>query len=125
MTQDLECRERRFAIVNAAPAQSQRNWENRALRIALCQNLVSFPSQAPTFAKQSRVDIHWKVAVLYFVRGWSMEKIASRYQLARQRVGQIITDWRKNAVIHGYVQIIEPEGSLLIGQVGGQTWLDK
>jgi len=100
MNQDVTCPEFN---------KTQRDWANRALRVALQKNLVSFPAQAPVFNRLPRADIHWKLAVLYFVRGWSMRDIATRYRLGRARVGQIITAWRINAVDQGYVQTIPPE----------------
>jgi hypothetical protein len=86
--------------------------ENRVLRQAVRENLVSFPSQIPVFEKQSRTDLQPKLVVLYFVRGWSMDDIAQRYGLARQRMGQILTAWRIRAVKEGYIQAIEPEHPL-------------
>ena len=90
-------------------AQLRAASENRALRNSLQENRVTFPAQVPVFKKQSRPDLQWKLAVLYFVRGWTMESIAERYGLGRQRVGQIITAWRTRAVNEGYVQQIELE----------------
>ena len=82
--------------------------ENRVLRRAVQENLVSFPSQVPAFGKQSRPVLQQKVVVLYFVRGWKMEDIARRYGLGRQRMGQILTSWRIRAMKLGFVQPIEP-----------------
>jgi hypothetical protein len=86
--------------------------ENRVLRQALLENLISFPSQVPVFEKQSRPDLQQKLVVLYFVRGWTMDDIAQRYGLARQRMGQILTAWRVRAVQQGYIQAIQPEHPL-------------
>jgi hypothetical protein len=86
--------------------------ENRVLRQAVQENLVSFPAQIPVFEKQSRSDLQAKLVVLYFVRGWTMDGIAQRYGLARQRMGQILTAWRIRAVKEGYIQAIEPEHPL-------------
>ena len=86
--------------------------ENRILRQALQKNLVTFPSQVPVFARQSRPDLQQKIVVLYFVRAWSMEGIARRFRLGRQRIGQILTAWRIRAVREGYIQAIEPEHAL-------------
>jgi hypothetical protein len=86
--------------------------ENRALRRAVRENLVSFPSQVPVFGKQSRPDLQPKLVMLYFVFGWTMDDIAMRYGLGRQRMGQILTAWRIRAVKEGYIQAIEPEQPL-------------
>jgi hypothetical protein len=86
--------------------------ENRVVRQAVRENLVSFPSQIPVFEKQSRPDLQAKLAVLYFVRGWTMDDIAQRYGLVRQRMGQILTAWRIRAVNEGHIQVILPEHPL-------------
>ncbi len=87
--------------------------ENRVLRQAVQENLVSFPSQIPVFEKRSRPDLQRKIVVLYFVLGWTMDDIAERYGLGRQRIGQILTAWRIRAVKKGYLQAIQPEHPLL------------
>jgi hypothetical protein len=86
--------------------------ENRVLRQAVQENLVSFPSQVPGFGKQSRPDLRQKIVLLYFVFGWKMDDIAERYGLGRQHTGQILTAWRIRAVKEGYIQAIEPEHPL-------------
>jgi hypothetical protein len=82
---------------------------NRALQIAVRRNLVCFPSQVPVFGKKPRRDVQWRLAVLYFIRGWSTREIAERYGLTRERCGQIITDWRIRAVNMGYIQDVTPD----------------
>jgi hypothetical protein len=82
---------------------------NRALQVAVRRNLVCFPSQAPTFGKEPRRNVQWKLAVLYFIRGWSTREIARRYGLTRERCGQIISDWRIRAVNMGYIQDVTPD----------------
>ncbi len=84
---------------------------NRALQVAVRRNLVCFPSQAPVFGKRPRRDVQWRLAVLYFIRGWPTRKIARRYGLTRERCGQIITDWRIRAVNMGYIQDVTPDES--------------
>lgn len=88
--------------------------ENKALRRALQENLVTFPAQIPIFKNRPRPDLQSKIVVLYFVRGWTMTDIAIRYKIARQRVGQIITAWRTRAVMEGYVQKVELESPPLL-----------
>jgi hypothetical protein len=82
---------------------------NRALQLAVRRNLVCFPSQAPIFGKRPRRDVQWRLAVLYFIRGWSTREIAHRYSLTRERCGQIISDWRVRAVNMGYIQDVSPD----------------
>jgi hypothetical protein len=67
---------------------------NRALQLAVRRNRVCFPSQAPVFGRKPRRDLQWRLAVLYFIHGWSTREIARRYHLTRERCGQIISDWR-------------------------------
>lgn len=83
---------------------------NRALQMAIRRNLVCFPSQVPVFGKLPRRDLQWRLAVLYFIRGWSTREIARRYGLTRERCGQIISDWRVRAVNMGYIQDVTPNG---------------
>jgi hypothetical protein len=83
---------------------------NRALRIAIRRNLVSFPSQAPIFGRFPRRETQWRIAVLYFIRGWTTRQIADRYGLSRERCGQILSEWRMRAMSMGYVQDVTPDG---------------
>jgi hypothetical protein len=78
--------------------------KNDELRHAIRCNQVSFPAAVPVFPRQSRADIAWRVALLYFVRGWSMNGIAGRYRVSRERAGQIVNRWRSLAVSAGYIQ---------------------
>src|ERR1051325_10108108 len=82
---------------------------NRALQLAVRLNRVSFPSQAPIFGRQPRRDLQWRLAVLYFIRGWSTREIARRYDLTRERCAHIISDWRIRAVNMGYIQDVTPD----------------
>ncbi len=82
---------------------------NRALQTAIRRNLVCFPAQAPEFGRPPRREFQWRLAVLYFVRGWSTRQIAERYGLTRERCGQIISDWRIRAVNMGYIQDVTPD----------------
>jgi hypothetical protein len=86
--------------------------ENGVLRQAVQENLVSFPSQVPVFGRQARPEMQPRIVVLYFVRGWTMDDIAKRCSLGRQRIGQILTAWRIRAVKEGYIQAIDPTHAL-------------
>jgi hypothetical protein len=79
---------------------------NRVVRAGIRNNLITFPSEVPVFKKTTRPDLQAKIAVLYFIRGWSTSQIGERYGIGRQRVAQIVTKWRVRAVRHGYVQLI-------------------
>jgi hypothetical protein len=78
------------------------------LRRKIRQNRVSFPSQVPTFAKHDRPDIQYKAVQLYFLFGWSCNRIAQRHGLLRQRVQQILSTWKRRAIQMGYIQEIPP-----------------
>ena len=80
----------------------------RNLRKAIQTNQVSFPSQVPVFACQSRPDIQWRLVELYFVRGWSCVQIGERYQVTMERVRQIISNWVQRAITLGYIQEVPP-----------------
>jgi hypothetical protein len=86
---------------------------NTGLRSAIRRNLVSFPSEIPVFQKLTRCDIQWRIVQLYFVRGWRLDDIASRFQLCRERARQILNSWRIQAIHSGYIQPIDPERFLL------------
>jgi hypothetical protein len=85
---------------------------NREIQALVRRNFVCFPAQAPVFGERSRRDLQWRLAVLYFVRGWSTRAIAERYGLRRERCGQMISDWRVRAVALGYIQDVTPEGGI-------------
>jgi hypothetical protein len=80
--------------------------KNDEVRRAIRCNQVSFPAGVPVFPRQSRADIAWRVALLYFVRGWSLNAVAHRYRLSRERTGQILRSWRALAIKYGYIQEI-------------------
>ena len=80
----------------------------RQLRRAIHRNRVSFPSQVPTFGKHDRPDLQRKLVQLFFVCGWSCNRIAQRYDLFPKRVQQILNAWRIRAVQTGYIQVIPP-----------------
>jgi hypothetical protein len=85
---------------------------NCQLKAAIRANRVSFPAQVPVYERETRADIQWRLALLYFVRGWSVSAIARRYGLSRERAGQIIKAWRERSLKYGDVQEIPPEANL-------------
>lgn len=78
------------------------------LRQQIRENRVSFPSQVPTFEKHDRPDVQRKAVQLYFLFGWSCNRIAQRHGLLRQRVQQILSTWKRRAIQMGYIQEIPP-----------------
>jgi hypothetical protein len=76
------------------------------LRREIRANRVTFPAQVPVFVKHDRPDLQRKVVQLYFLSGWSTYRIATRYNMAAQRVHQVITTWKQRAIQMGYVQEI-------------------
>jgi hypothetical protein len=83
-----------------------------ALRDAVHHNLVSFPSQVPAFPKLARADLQCKMVQLYFVRRWSSESIGNRYGVTRERVRQILVQWKHRALLLGLIQYIPPAEGL-------------
>src|ERR1035438_202068 len=81
---------------------------NKILRSAIRNNRVSFPSQAPVFVKQQSGEIQARVAHLYFVSGWSIRNLATRYSMTSAAVRKSLNDWRIRAISSGYIQEIEP-----------------
>jgi len=78
----------------------------RAIRAAIWNQAVCFPAQVPVFMNLHRADIQWRIAVLYFVRGWSSIRIAKRYGVTSKRIGQIIRQWTSVAIDRGYLGLI-------------------
>ena len=93
-----------FARSNGTP--SMNGWDIRALRAAIWNHAVSFPAQVPIFMNLYRADIQWRMAVLYFVRGWSSMTIAKRYGVTSKRVAQILRQWVVRAIARGYLDLI-------------------
>jgi hypothetical protein len=83
--------------------------DNDGLRRFIQSNQVSFPAEAPVFRGQPRADIGWRLALLYFVRCWSLSRIADRYSFTRERAGQIVKQWWVEAVRSGYIQEVPPD----------------
>jgi transposase-like protein len=79
------------------------------LRLAVQGRHVSFPAQVPVFSRQNRPDAQWRIVALYFVQGWSLERLAQRYGVTRRRIGQVIRNWVERAAALGYLQRIPPE----------------
>jgi hypothetical protein len=78
------------------------------LQEAVRANQVSFPSQVPVFVRQGHGQLQCHVVLLYFVMGWSCDKIAKRCRFTRQHIWQILNEWRRHAVALGYLQVIPP-----------------
>ncbi|MBV8906336.1 MAG: hypothetical protein JOZ22_22080 [Acidobacteriia bacterium] len=78
----------------------------RRLRAAIQKDEISFPSQVPVFARQSRADIQWRLVELYFVCNWSCAALGRRYGVSMERARQLISQWVRRAVFLGYLQEI-------------------
>jgi hypothetical protein len=87
------------------------------LRAAVRGNRFTFPAQAPVFACQSRAEIQWRVAVLYFVRGWSCLQLGNRYSVTPNRIRQLLYKWVERAMALGYLQQIPSSSSDAIASV--------
>lgn len=92
----------------------------RDLRAAVQGNRISFPSQVPVFERQSRADVQWRIAGLYFVRNWSCNLLAERYGVTAGRIRQLLSQWTKRAAALGYLQEIPTTGPAV---VAGPPWI--
>lgn len=100
-------------------AQAGRDWANAIpherlarLRQAIQNGEVSFPAQVPTFPRQYNGEIQWRVVTLYFVRGWTCERLADRYGVTCNRVRQLLRSWVECAKARRYLQEIPAESSI-------------
>jgi hypothetical protein len=87
------------------------------LRRKIRRNRASFPSQVPTFPKHDRPDLQRKLVQLYFLFGWSCNRIALRHGILRQRVQQILSTWKRRAIQMGYIQEIPPALPLIVSKL--------
>jgi hypothetical protein len=99
--------------VHPCPNERLEQFTLNELRRRVRQNRVSFPSQVPTFAKHDRPDVQRQAVQLYFLFGWSCNRIAQRHGLLRQRVQQILSTWKLRAIQMGYIQEIPPDTTSL------------
>ena len=76
------------------------------LRAAIQNQEISFPSQVPAFACQSRSEIQWRLVELYFIRNWSCADLGQRYGVTMERARQLISQWVRRAALLGYLQEI-------------------
>jgi hypothetical protein len=90
-------------------------WDLRSLRAAVWQHRVSFPAQIPTFRRQHRKDVQWRAVILYFVRGWPLQRIAERYGVTHKRIGQMVRGWAVAALDQGYLACIPGEEECRLG----------
>jgi hypothetical protein len=79
------------------------------LRRAIRMNIVSFPAQILSFPTGSQGDMQWRMVLLFFVRGWSVTKIAGRFHVPRHRVWTLLNGWSIRAMALGHVQVVDPE----------------
>jgi hypothetical protein len=79
------------------------------LRLAIRTCRLSFPAQVPVFTHQNKPDEQWRVATLYFVRGWSFTQLAQRYSVSPGRIRQVVRRWVERAATLGYLQRIPQE----------------
>jgi hypothetical protein len=77
-----------------------------ALRKAIRANRVSFPSQVPLFVRTAPSSLQRYSVQLYFLRGWSCEKISRRYGRSRFYIWHILSEWKRHAGALGYIQTV-------------------
>ena len=80
------------------------------LRDAIQTNQITFPVPAPIFSCEYKADVQWRLAELYFVRGWEPMRLAKRYRITSARVRQSLRSWVRRAAKQGYLQPIPAEG---------------
>ena len=85
------------------------------LQQAIRNREVSFPAQVPSFPRQHRGEIQWRIVTLYFVRGWTCGQLAARYGVTSVRVRQLLHRWVECATAWGYLQEI-PAASLTLAE---------
>jgi hypothetical protein len=102
-----------LSVASTDPSQTHgefpASFSNSLLREAIRNNSVSFPAQTPCFSSNADGDLHWRIAQLYFVSGWSLGRICLRHGLSKQMVRNILGQWRARAIAAGFVQEIELE----------------
>jgi hypothetical protein len=96
-------------IHSEAPMKTPVHPGNSVLRRAIRRNIVTFPAQIPVLLKQPPAEVQCRVVLLYFVRGWTSPKIATRFNIPIHRVSEILYEWTVRALALGYVQIIDAE----------------
>ena len=92
--------------VQSNPAETPHGLRISRLRDEIRQNLISFPSPLPVFRFEYRADVQWRLVELYFIHGWPLARLAARYGVTKNRVGQSIRHWVLRAISKGYLQEI-------------------
>ena len=64
------------------------------------------------FVRNSSADLQCHSVQLYFLQGWSVQKIAKRYGYSRFYIWQIVNEWKRHAIAVGYIQVIPPPWAL-------------
>jgi hypothetical protein len=100
-------------MLNQNPNQSARGELNiDHLRAAIQANQVTFPVPVPVFVCQHKAEVQWRLAELYFVHGWSPERLGARYRVSGSRVRQSLRNWVHRARTLGYMQPVPPEADI-------------
>jgi len=81
----------------------------RDIRNAVQSRRISFPARVPVFIQLHRPDMQWRVVILYYVRGWSSQRIAIRYGISDVRVRQVVRQWTVLAILRGYMDLAPSE----------------
>ena len=105
------------------------NWQfnapgspDRAGATAVQSNQISFPVPVPIFPYQHRADVQWRLALLYFVHGWSPVRLAERYKISSARVRQSLRGWVRRAMTLGYLQPIPAEEPMMLPRASRTTY---
>jgi hypothetical protein len=92
------------------------------VRAAVQSNQISFPVPVPIFPYQHRADVQWRLALLYFVHGWSPVRLAERYKISSTRVRQSLRGWVRRAMTLGYLQPIPAEEPMMLPRASRSTY---
>lgn len=86
--------------------ESRQSRRISCLREAIRANRLHFPEPVPTFPREFRSDVQWRMAELYFIRGWSAQQLAERYGVSASRIQQSLRAWVRRAIESGYLREI-------------------
>jgi hypothetical protein len=84
---------------------------NAALRDAIRNNRVTFPSQMVRLRSRADRDTSERIVQLYFISGWPVRRLCGRYRLSRTKIDKILNEWRQRAIAAGFVQEIQSQGT--------------
>jgi hypothetical protein len=82
---------------------------NAVLREAIQSNVVTFPSQVMWLGSREGGDVGRRIIQLYFISGWSVQRISDRYLISKTGVHRILREWRRRAMAVGFLQGVQSD----------------